>query len=327
MTNVTVMFDTPTNPMHPDASVDKLLLNMSKSGFQGRKLGEAFLLWKNMIETPDIRITIGLSGAIIPAGMQECIITLLENHYIDCIVSTGANMFHDFCEHMGVKHYVGSHLVDDASLYKNGVNRIYDVFASDKEIGSMEYYIAEFGKSLGKKTMSSRDFFKYLGEKINAEKPDGRSIIGTCAKLNVPIHVPALADSSYGIGLLYGRRKLGSEVVIDQLSDADELSEFIEVGKKSGIVILGGGTPKNFIQQTEVIHPKYQDKFLGGHMFALQITTDAPHWGGLSGCTFEEGISWGKEKPESRKLQCFCDITIALPILTSALVSAGVKRA
>ena len=314
--------------MKPAASVDVLLDNMSRSGFQGRKLGEAFKLWKEMIETPKSRITIGLSGAIIPAGMQECIITLLENRYIDCIVSTGANMFHDLCEHMGVKHYVGSHLTDDATLYKNGINRIYDVFASDKEIGSIEYYVADFGKSLGEQVMSSREFFSLLGRKINAEKPEGRSIIGTCAKMNVPIHVPALADSSYGIGLVYSRRKLGCKLVIDQVKDADELSEFVELANgKSGIVLLGGGTPKNFIQQTEVIHPKNQEKFLGGHMFALQITTDAPHWGGLSGCTFEEGISWGKEKPETHKLQCFCDITIALPILTSALVAAHVTRA
>ena len=321
------MFDIPTNPMKPTASVDELLENMSKSGFQGRKLGEAFHLWKEMIETPDTKIIIGLSGAIIPAGMQECIVTLLENRYIDCIVSTGANMFHDFCEHMGVKHYVGSHLTDDAALYKNGVNRIYDVFASDKEIGRMEEYIGNFGVTLGKQVLTSREFFKLLGEKINAEKPDGRSVIGTAAKMDVPIYVPALADSSYGIGLVYGRRRLGAEVIIDHLKDADELSEYVEVAKKTGIVILGGGTPKNFIQQTEVIPPKYQKKYLGGHMFALQITTDAPHWGGLSGCTFEEGISWGKEKEETHKLQCFCDITIALPILTSALVAANVKRA
>ena len=321
------MFDTPTNPMKPASSVAELLENMSKSGFQGRKLGEAFHLWKEMIETPGTKIIIGLSGAIIPAGMQECIVTLLENRYIDCIVSTGANMFHDFCEHMGVKHYVGSHLTDDAVLYKNGVNRIYDVFASDKEIGRMEEYIGNFGVTLGKQILTSREFFKLLGDKINAEKPDGRSVIGTAAKMDVPIYVPALADSSYGIGLVYGRRRLGAEVVIDHLKDADDLSEYVEVAKKTGIVILGGGTPKNFIQQTEVIPPKYQKKYLGGHMFALQITTDAPHWGGLSGCTFEEGLSWGKEKEETHKLQCFCDITIALPILTSALVTAKVKRA
>ncbi|HJJ33357.1 MAG TPA: deoxyhypusine synthase family protein [Methanocorpusculum sp.] len=321
------MFDTPTNPMKPAAAVDELLMNMSKSGFQGRKLGEAFRLWKEMIETPGTKIIIGLSGAIIPAGMQECILTLLENHYIDCIVSTGANMFHDFCEHMGVKHYVGSHLTDDAKLHENGINRIYDVYASEKDAGRMEEYIAAFGTSLGKQILSSREFFKLLGDRINKERPEGRSIVGLCAKLNIPIHVPAIADLSYGIGLVYGRRTSGCELVIDQVKDADELSEFVELAGKTGIVLLGGGTPKNFIQQTEVIPPKYQDKFIGGHSFALQITTDAPHWGGLSGCTFEEGVSWGKEKPETHKLQCFCDITIALPILVSALVSAGVKRA
>ena len=296
------MFDTPTNPMKPEVSVDKLLENMSGSGFQGRKLGESFQIWKEMIETPGIRIIIGLSGAIVPAGMQECIIQLIENRYVDAVVSTGANIFHDLCEHMGIKHYKGTHLVDDATLFNSGVNRIYDVFASDKLICTMENYVEAFGISLGEQTMSSRAFLKLLGEKINEERPEGGSILGTCAKMGVPIHVPALSDSSIGIGLVAARRK-GAKIVIDQVADADELSEFVELGEMSGVI------------------------YLGGHEFALQYTTDAPHWGGLSGCTFEEGISWGKEKPESRKLQCFCDITIALPIVTSALIASGVKRA
>ncbi len=319
------MFDTPTNPMKPSASVDELLKNMSGAGFQGRKLGESLQIWKEMIETPGIRIVLGLSGAIVPAGMQECIIQLIENRFVDCIVSTGANMFHDLCEHMGIKHYKGTHLVDDSVLFNEGVNRIYDVFASDKLICSMEEYVMAFGLELGDQVMSSRAFLQLLGERINAERPEGRSILGTCAKMGVPVHVPALSDSSIGIGLVAARRA-GAKLLIDQVADADELSEFVELGEQSGVIYLGGGTPKNFIQQTEVIRPKYQKNYLGGHMFALQYTTDAPHWGGLSGCTFEEGISWGKEKPESRKLQCFCDITIALPIVTSALLASGVKR-
>ena len=171
------MFDTPTNPMKPEVSVDKLLENMSGSGFQGRKLGESFQIWKEMIETPGIRIIIGLSGAIVPAGMQECIIQLIENRYVDAVVSTGANIFHDLCEHMGIKHYKGTHLVDDATLFNSGVNRIYDVFASDKLICTMENYVEAFGISIGEQTMSSRAFLKLLGEKINEERPEGRSIL------------------------------------------------------------------------------------------------------------------------------------------------------
>ena len=252
------MFDTPTNPMKTEAAVNKLLENMSSSGFQGRKLGESFQIWKEMIETPGIRIIIGLSGAIVPAGMQECIIQLIENRYVDAVVSTGANIFHDLCEHMGVKHYKGTHLADDAALFNSGVNRIYDVFASDKLICTMENYVEAFGLSLGEQTMSSRAFLKLLGEKINEERPDERSILGTCAKMGVPIHVPALSDSSIGIGLVAARRK-GAKIVIDQVADADELSEFVELGEMSGVIYLGGGTPKNFIQQTEVIFPKYHD--------------------------------------------------------------------
>ena len=157
--------------MRPEASVDRLLENMSRSGFQGRKLGESFQIWKEMIQTPGIRIVLGLSGAIVPAGMQECIIQLVENRFVDCIVSTGANMFHDLCEHMGIKHYKGTHLADDAALFNSGVNRIYDVFASDKEICTMENWVCALGLSLGKQTMSSRDFLRLVGEKINEERP------------------------------------------------------------------------------------------------------------------------------------------------------------
>ena len=104
--------------MHPAASVDELLDRMSRTGFQGRKLGESYHIWKEMIETPDVTIILGLSGAMIPAGMQECLIQLVEHRFVDAIVSTCANIFHDTCEHLGVRHYKGTHLVNDAELYE-----------------------------------------------------------------------------------------------------------------------------------------------------------------------------------------------------------------
>ncbi|MDV0442513.1 Deoxyhypusine synthase-like protein [Methanocorpusculaceae archaeon Ag1] len=311
--------------MHPAASVDELLDRMSRTGFQGRKLGESYHIWKEMIETPNVTIILGLSGAMIPAGMQECLIQLVEHRFVDAIVSTGANIFHDVCEHLGVRHYRGDHLVNDAELYQQGIDRIYDVFAVEKEFQNVEQYIATFAQSLGSSRMSSRKFLSLLGEKILADRPKGRSLLAVCTKNNVPVHVPALADSAIGIGLVSAYRS-GAELVIDQIADASELAAFVEDAERTGVIYLGGGTPKNFIQQTEVIPPRNGQEYIGGHAYAIQYTTDAPHWGGLSGCTFEEAVSWGKERPESKKIQCFCDITVALPLITSALITSGVVR-
>ena len=141
----------------------------------------------------------------------------------------------------------------------------------------------------------------------------------------MPVHVPALADSAIGIGLVTAYRN-GAKLVIDQIADASELAAFVENAEKTGVIYLGGGTPKNFIQQTEVIPPWKMEKYIGGHAYAIQYTTDAPHWGGLSGCTFEEAVSWGKELPDAKKLQCFCDVTIALPLIVSGLIAADVVR-
>jgi deoxyhypusine synthase len=144
-------------------------------------------------------------------------------------------------------------------------------------------------------------------------------------KHDVPIFIPALGDSSIGIGLLMARRD-GTAVDIDQLADVDEIAGIVERSRKTGVIYIGGGVPKNFIQQTQVIADVYGGT-QGGHAYAVQYTTDAPHWGGLSGCTFEEAISWGKESVHAPHVQCFCDATIALPLVTSALIAGNVRRA
>jgi deoxyhypusine synthase len=128
----------PTDPVRPGPDVADLLEGMSRTGFQGRRLGESFRIWSDMIRDPDCTILLGLSGAMIPAGMQQVLITLAERHYIDAIVSTGANIFHDLCEHFGIHHYLGSSHADDADLLRQGIDRIYDVSPMKRspEIGS-----------------------------------------------------------------------------------------------------------------------------------------------------------------------------------------------
>lgn len=314
----------PTQPVIPNKDVTALLESMSRTGFQGRKLGESLGIWTRMIRDPDCTIFMGLSGAMIPAGMQSVLIELVKHHYIDVLVSTGANIFHDVCEHLGVRHYIGHHHVDDAALFEEGIDRIYDVFAYEDEFRSVDAEIARFADTMAPFRGSSRMFIRSLGEWLREQRPEGRSLIATCAEYGVPIFIPALGDSSIGIGLVMARR-CGVDVDVDQLADTDEITRMVEESQKTGVIYVGGGVPKNFIQQTQVI-ASIHEQHLGGHAYAIQYTTDAPHWGGLSGCTFEEAISWGKEALDSPRVQCFCDATISLPIVVSGLIGSGVER-
>lgn len=315
----------PRQSVVPTNDVAKLLEGMSQTGFQGRKLGESVEVWSQMIRDPDCTILFGLSGAMIPAGMQQTLIELVRRRYIDAIVSTGANIFHDICEHLGVRHYLGYHHADDHALFRQGIDRIYDVFAYESEFRDVDRFIATFSRDLAPFRGSSRLFMEKLGKQLIDMKPDGVSLVRAATECNVPIFIPALADSSIGIGLVMARRE-GIEIDVDQIADTDEITRMVEAAKKTGVVYIGGGVPKNFIQQTQVIASIHEGN-LGGHAYAVQYTTDAPHWGGLSGCTFDEAISWGKEAPLCPRVQCFIDATIALPIVTSALIGRGEKRA
>lgn len=309
-----------TRPVCPTGEVAELLNGMAKTGFQGRKLGESVEVWKRMLADPECTIFFGLSGAMIPAGMQKCFVEMAKHHYVDVIVSTGANIFHDICEHMGVCHYLGHHHVDDAELYEKGIDRIYDVFAFEQEFRRIDRGIAKYAETIAPFRGSSQEFIRIFGEWLNEQVPDRESITSTCARENIPIFIPALCDSSIGIGLLIARRR-GVDVDIDQIADADEITTIVEDAKKTGAIYVGGGVPKNFIQQTQVIGSIYE-KDLGGHDYAIQYTTDSPQWGGLSGCTFNEAISWGKESVSSMQVQVHVDATIALPIVCRRLSAA-----
>ncbi len=314
----------PTSPVIPVADITRLLDGMSKTGFQGRKLGESVTVWSDMIKDPDCTILLGLSGAMIPGGMQKCLIELVERHYVDAIVSTGANIFHDACEHLGVRHYMGHHHVDDGHLFSRGIDRIYDVFAYEEQFRNVDRQIADFAGEIAPFQGSSAEFIRMYGEFLIREHPDGSSLIGSSVRESVPIFIPAISDSSIGIGLLMARRE-GVQVEIDQIADVDEIAKIVEASEKTGVIYIGGGVPKNFIQQTQVIASIYESR-QEGHSYAIQYTTDAPHWGGLSGCTFEEAISWGKESVNTPRVQCFCDATIALPLVTAALINSGITR-
>jgi len=309
-------------------TVSELLDAFNRTSFQSRTLAMCANIFVDMLEDPDRpTIFLGIAGAMVPAGMKGVVSTMVRRNMVDVIVSTGANMYHDFVEAFGVHHYVGSPDADDTMLRKKGIDRIYDTYIDESRFGAVVNLITSLADDLAEKKMgnaSSRLFLQKLGDLIEdkcATEDKNDSIIWNCWKNSVPIFVPALSDSSLGLALTEHHvrfvEKGQSPFVIDQIKDNYEILQIKKKARKTGVIYIGGGVPKNYIQQTAFLerHFGIPDS---EHEYGFQITTDRPEWGGLSGCTFREGLSWGKEKPGGRYAACYCDATIALPLVVKA---------
>jgi len=291
------------------------------TSFQSRNLFKCFEVFRKMLSDPACVIFMGLSGAMIPGGMRRVIRDMIEMKLIDVLVSTGANMFHDLFEGFGYRHYIGSVEGDDDALRKHRIVRVYDALMDDHEINQVIKLLSEVPKELGEKVVSSRRYLEVLGNHLQ----DQASILQTAARCGVPVFVPALSDSSIGIGLtfLHAKKKDPSDgLIIDQIRDNFEIAQLKKMAKTTGAIYIGGGVPKNYIQQ---LGPVSELLFRreSGHRFAFQVTTDDPKWGGLSGCTFEEAKSWGKIEKESTYAAVYMDATVALPLLVGAMFQEG----
>ena len=310
---------------HLDLKKTKSLLDLveafQRTSFQSRNVFKCFEVFLKMLKDPHCIIFMGLSGAMIPGGMRGIIRDMIELKLVDVLVSTGANMFHDLFESFGYRHYVGSEDDDDDALRKQRIVRVYDALMDDHEINRVIHFLSRVPDQLGERVVSSRRYLEVLG---NTLKDEG-SILRTASCCGVPVFIPALSDSSIGIGLtfLHLRKKVASEgLLIDQIRDSFEIAQLKEMASATGAIYVGGGVPKNYIQQlgpvTELLFRKEQ-----GHQYAFQITTDDPKWGGLSGCTFEEAKSWGKIEKGSSYAAVYMDATVALPLLVGAVLQEG----
>lgn len=308
--------------VEPGANVAQLLNGMRETAFQGKNLAIAVEIWKAML-MDKTTIFFGLAGAMVPAGIRNIIVYLIENRLIDCLVSTGANLFHDVHETLGNHHWQGSPFVDDLQLRDAGIDRMYDVFALEREFHRADRYIHRFSRTLDRgRPYTTREFLYLLGKRLSRDyKREG--ILTSAYRAGVPIYCPAIGDSSIGIALAMGRDE--ENLLFDIIEDVKETALLVARAETTGVIFIGGGTPKNFIQQAEVTAP-LMGKKTSGHRYAIQITTDAPHWGGLSGCTFEESQSWGKIAKRAEKVTVHCDSTIALPIIVTALVQGMEER-
>jgi len=226
-------------------SVNALVEAMGNSAFQGKNIALARDIWVKMLND---RTTIffGLAGAMVPAGMRGIISYLIKNRYIDCLVSTGANLFHDCHETLGRFHFQGTHEVDDIKLFEKGIDRIYDVFASEHEFRKADNFVKNWAKGLdpkvvsGKRSVTTREFLYLLGEKLSKiSKVEG--ILTSAYKAKVPIYCPAIGDSSIGIALAVGRAEGSNNIQFDMVKDVLETAEVVSKSKSTGVIYVGAG--------------------------------------------------------------------------------------
>jgi deoxyhypusine synthase len=309
----------PTRPLAIDnrKSTAALLEKMQGISFQGRNLATAYQVWKKMLGDR-VMIMMGMAGAMVPAGMRRLVVYLIKNRLIDCLASTGANFFHDMHESLGRRHFQCSPNVDDVALQKNLIDRMYDTLADEEEFRELDEMVGRFAATLDQsRPYTTREFLYLLGKEISRRaKEDG--IVTAAYKAGIPLYCPAVADSSIGIGIAENRHLGKNQFNFDVIGDVLETAHLAADSPTTGVIYFGGGTPKNFLQQSEVT-ATFIRKSTEGHKYALQVVTDAPHWGGLSGCTLEEAQSWGKIAHDASMVTVHCDSTIAMPLLVTAL--------
>ncbi len=302
--------------VEPGLSAEQVLERMEKISFQGRNLAAAYRVWLRMLES-DATIFLGSAGALSAGGMRLVIAHLIAHRYIDCYVSTGAILYHDLHETRGRHHFIGSADTDDEALKAEHVDRVYDTFVSEDEFVENDAWIAQFAATLERRPYTSREFLFRLGEHLwNETGADG--ILTAAYRANVPVFCPAIADSSIGMGISEARHEDPTVGYIDTVGDIVELTNIVIRRPKTASIVLGGGTPKNFINQARVQAECFKPG-IGGHEFAIQIITDSPQWGGLSGSSLNEAASWGKLNCGAERVTVHADVTIALPLLVTAL--------
>ena len=286
-------------------TVNELIKQMDLTGVLGAgRFGKAVNVCEAMIKEKDCKVFLGLAGPLVPGGMREILIGIIENKWVDVVVTTGATLTHDLGEALGYRHYQGSADADDAELHKKGFDRVYESYMPNKIYEGMEDFIGKnFEKMKEKKSI--KDFLWELGRLT-----PGKSILKACFENKIPVFCPAISDSGIGL-MMWGQLAKGKNIETRAFEDLKEIIDIAWTSRKTGVIYFGGGVPKNYIQQAMQFSKKAS--------YGVQITMDRPETGGSSGAELKEGISWGKMNPKAKFVDLICDATIAMPIIYAAL--------
>jgi deoxyhypusine synthase len=326
----------PIRYYRPRGSADvRDLIEHGFQAFNAGRLGEACRIFTEKMLAPENDTTIGLTiaGAMTPAGLGGCVIEMMERGLVDFIISTGANLYHDLHYALNFTLRRGSPFLDDVELYEAGVIRIYDVLFPATVLLETDQYIRDFlVRERLEGSMATAEFHYRLGKDLLARYPgcDEHSVVARAATLGVPIYTSSPGDSSIGMNIAWHELMNQGTLILDPNRDVNEICAIILAGRKNGCLILGGGSPKNFYLQGQPTLWEVYGIPKGGNEFFIQITTDQVVWGGLSGATPSEAVSWGKVNPGvlPDTVVAYCDSTIAFPLFCEyAIASPQGRRA
>jgi deoxyhypusine synthase len=342
----------PVEPLDPDKihSFSDLLEAMGRTSFGGRRLGEAFEVMKEMILDPDCYVVATFSGAMTIAKMGPIICRMIDNGMIDAIVSTGALVAHGFSESLGCTHYRTDPRMSDGELYAKGYNRIYDTIEIELNLNDVERVIGATLKRIPKGTvLSSECLTRELGRTLAEHYPEG-GILRSAFLEGVPVYIPAFTDSEVGLDIatwmmskLIEARRQGNDKASSQSTVAEMLelvpsfNPFLDLNsylrnvldrRILGIFTVGGGVPRNWAQQVgpylEIINTRVGTNVEPPRFkYGVRICPEPDYWGGLSGCTYTEGVSWGKFVPVEeggRYAEVLSDATLVWPLLVKGLL-------
>jgi len=300
----------------PDMTVNQLIQQFKNAGsFGAGRLASACDVFENMVRDEKCTVFLALAGAMVPAGLRATIADLMRKRLIDALVSTGANMIHDLIEALGGHHYQGHWFVDDYLLYQYHIYRIYDIFVPEEDFVKADESLIKMFDEIATKNegnaLSTNELMWEMGKRLR----DPDSIVRSAYEAKVPIFLPAMRDSEFAyIHRVHQKRNRKEKaLMVDAFKEVPELLDITSRSERLGMVVLGGGVPRNSVQHAALMTGKGLD-------YAVIITTDRPEPGGLSGSTIEETISWGKVKHKANKIMVIGDALVAFPIMVAAVL-------
>jgi deoxyhypusine synthase len=295
----------------------KIIESMGKMSFTSRDTANAAGIFNEMVSDKDCSIFLTLAGSTSAAGCMNLYSDLVKYNMVDAIVATGASIIDmDFFEALGFKHYQGSQFQDDAELRNNYIDRIYDTYIDEEELQACDKTICDIANSLESRSYTSREFIKEIGKYLKTNAKKKNSLIEMAYDYDVPIFCPAFTDSSAGFGLvIHQEQNPKSHMTIDSIREFRELTEIKLQSKQSGLLMIGGGVPKNFVQDT-VVCAELLGKKVDMHKYAVQITVADTRDGACSSSTLKEASSWGKVDITKEQM-VFAEATSVLPLIAS----------
>ena len=295
----------------------KIIDGMSKMSFTSRDTARAAGIFNEMLADKDCSIFLTLAGSTSAGGCMNLYTDLVKNNMIDAIVATGASIIDmDFFEALGFKHYQGSQFQDDTELRKNYIDRIYDTYIDEEELQACDQAICDIANKMEPRSYTSREFIKELGKYLKTNAKKKGSLIEAAYDNDVPIFCPAFTDSSAGFGLvMHQEQNPDKHLTIDSVREFRELTEIKLQSKQSGLLMIGGGVPKNFVQDT-VVCAELLGKKVDMHKYAIQVTVADTRDGACSSSTLKEASSWGKVDVTKEQM-VFAEATSVLPLIAS----------